>query len=44
MLLRGYSGRICGCRHYAELAREDLVILAIGAVVASSAVWLWRAG
>lgn len=44
MLLRGYSGRICGCRHYAELAREDLAILAALVVVVSSSVWLWRAG
>jgi energy-coupling factor transporter transmembrane protein EcfT len=23
MLLRGHSGRICGCRHYLELTRDD---------------------
>jgi cobalt/nickel transport system permease protein len=43
MLLRGHSGRICGCRHYAEWTRADLWV-ALGAVaVAAAAVLLWRA-
>ena len=27
MQLRGHSGRICGCRHYLEFAREDFWVL-----------------
>ena len=35
MLLRGHSGRICGCRHYADVTRDDLwvagcAVLAVG--------------
>lgn len=30
MLLRGHSGRICGCRHYLEFTREDLLVLVLG--------------
>jgi cobalt/nickel transport system permease protein len=41
MLLRGHSGRICGCRHWAEATRADLwVALAAGAIVAAGAL-LW---
>ena len=42
MLLRGHSGRICGCRHYAEWSRADLLVLAAAAVAASGAVLMWR--
>ena len=37
MLLRGHSGRICGCRHYADVTRDDLwvagcAVIAVGLV------------
>lgn len=40
MHLRGHSGRICGCRHYLELTREDFWVLVLGlwAAVASLAL------
>jgi cobalt/nickel transport system permease protein len=41
MLLRGHSGRICGCRHYAEWSRADLWVLAAGGVLAAMSLWLW---
>ena len=44
MGLRGHSGRICGCRHYAEWACEDLAVAFIGALTLMSAALLWRAG
>jgi cobalt/nickel transport system permease protein len=40
MLLRGHSGRICGCRHWAEVRREDLWVLATAILVATAALWL----
>lgn len=43
LLLRGHSGRICGCRHYAEVGRADLVVAFAGLVVLGASVWLWRA-
>jgi cobalt/nickel transport system permease protein len=43
MLLRGHSGRICGCRHFARRSSADLLSLAVALVVGVSAVWLWRA-
>lgn len=42
MLLRGHSGRMCGCRHWAEWTRADLGVAAAGALVAVAAVFLWR--
>jgi cobalt/nickel transport system permease protein len=42
MQLRGYSGRVCGCRHWAEFTRADIAVLAAGAVVAAAAMSLWR--
>jgi cobalt/nickel transport system permease protein len=43
MLLRGHSGRICGCRHYAEWSRADLLVLAVGAIVTFATLSLaWR--
>jgi cobalt/nickel transport system permease protein len=42
MLLRGHSGRICGCRHWAEGSRADLFVAAAGLVVALGAVVAWR--
>jgi cobalt/nickel transport system permease protein len=41
MLLRGHSGRICGCRHFAEWSRADLWVLAAAAVLAATSLWLW---
>jgi len=42
MALRGHTGRICGCRHYAELSNADGWVAAIGVVVLVAAVLLWR--
>jgi cobalt/nickel transport system permease protein len=44
MQLRGHSGRICGCRHYLELTRDDFWVgLAVAwALVASVALWHLR--
>jgi cobalt/nickel transport system permease protein len=41
MLLRGHSGRICGCRHWAEGSPADLWVAAVGLVVTAGAVLLW---
>ena len=41
MLLRGHSGRICGCRHYAEWSRADLWVALAATVLAGLGVWLW---
>ena len=42
MLLRGHSGRICGCRHYAEMSPADGWVALAGVVVTAAAVVLWR--
>jgi len=42
MLLRGHSGRICGCRHWAEPGRSDAAVYAVAAAVALVAVLAWR--
>jgi cobalt/nickel transport system permease protein len=42
MLLRGHSGRICGCRHYAEWSRADLWVVLAASVLGAASVWLWR--
>jgi cobalt/nickel transport system permease protein len=42
MRLRGHSGRICGCHHYAEGSRADLLAAAAGLAVAVAAALLWR--
>ncbi|MEO5989846.1 MAG: energy-coupling factor transporter transmembrane component T [Candidatus Eisenbacteria bacterium] len=44
MLLRGHSGRICGCRHYLAPTREDRWVLATALWVVALAVVLggWR--
>jgi cobalt/nickel transport system permease protein len=42
MMLRGHSGRVCGCRHYAELAREDAWVALAASVIAVAAVRTWR--
>ena len=41
MLLRGHSGRVCGCRHWAEWTRADARVALAGALVAALAVLLW---
>ena len=41
MLLRGHSGRICGCRHFAEWGPADLLVAAAALVVTTGAVLLW---
>ena len=43
MLLRGHSGRICGCRHYVEWSRADLWVALAATVLGAASVWLWRA-
>lgn len=42
MLLRGHSGRICGCRHYLELTREDAFVGAAALWIGAAATLLWR--
>jgi cobalt/nickel transport system permease protein len=43
MLLRGHSGRICGCRHFARTGREDAWSVAGMVALAAAAVMLWSA-
>jgi cobalt/nickel transport system permease protein len=43
MLLRGHSGRICGCRHFAHPTRADLLSAVALIVLATMIVLLWRA-
>ncbi len=40
MLLRGHSGRICGCRHYAEFTRADWLVALAAAVLVTLALTL----
>jgi cobalt/nickel transport system permease protein len=42
MLLRGHSGRICGCRHYAEWSAADLWVLLAAVAIAGATLVLWR--
>ena len=42
MLLRGHSGRICGCRHYARRSAADGWVLTAGLVLTVAAVLLWK--
>ena len=42
MLLRGHSGRICGCRHYARRSAADLWLVATAVALVAAAVLLWR--
>ena len=41
MRLRGHSGRVCGCRHYAELGRADLLVAAVFVLVIAAAALGW---
>ncbi len=41
MQLRGHSGRVCGCRHYLELTRDDWWVLAAAAWACAACVLLW---
>lgn len=44
MAVRGHSGRVCGCRHWASGTRFDIVVVLIALAVVASAVWAggWR--
>jgi cobalt/nickel transport system permease protein len=44
MLLRGHSGRVCGCGHWAEPTRADLLVAATAVVIAALGWIAWRAG
>ena len=41
MLLRGHSGRICGCRHWAEWTGDDWAVAAAGLLLIAATVALW---
>ncbi|NOT34156.1 MAG: hypothetical protein HOP12_08315 [Candidatus Eisenbacteria bacterium] len=44
MRLRGHTGRVCGCRHWAEVGPRDLVVLgAFAVLVAITTFGWWRA-
>jgi energy-coupling factor transporter transmembrane protein EcfT len=42
MQLRGHSGRICGCRHYAAWSAWDIPVAAVALAVGALAGTLWR--
>jgi energy-coupling factor transporter transmembrane protein EcfT len=42
MRLRGHSGRICGCRHYADWSRWDALVGLAGLLALTCVVTLWR--
>ncbi len=42
MALRGHSGRVCGCRHWAQGSRLDWLPVALAVVVVAVAVWAAR--
>jgi len=44
MLLRGHSGRICGCRHWAEFGPADVGVAAVAAVVVVAVIVLGGRG
>jgi len=44
MQLRGHSGRVCGCRHYAEASAADAWVALAALAAAAAALTLWRAG
>jgi cobalt/nickel transport system permease protein len=41
MILRGHSGRVCGCRHFAEASGADLWVVLVGLAVVAA---LWGIG
>ncbi len=45
MQLRGHSGRVCGCRHFLELTRDDFWVFVAAAwgCIASALLWHLRA-
>jgi len=42
MILRGHGGRICGCRHWAEVSRADLAVALAVVLVATLGILMWR--
>jgi cobalt/nickel transport system permease protein len=44
MLLRGHSGRICGCRHWLEFGPADLWVAGASLWTLAASVALWRVG
>ena len=42
LLLRGHSGRICGCRHWAEPTPDDVWVALAATLVVAAGVALWR--
>lgn len=42
MMLRGHSGRVCGCRHWAEWARADLAVALVAVAALAAALFAWR--
>lgn len=42
MLLRGHSGRICGCRHYLERGPGDPWVIAVSVWTAVAGALVWR--
>ena len=43
MQLRGHSGRVCGCRHWADFAAADLLPVGLGVLVLGAAILFGRA-
>ncbi len=43
MLLRGHSGRICGCRHYARRSVADLWVATAALALVAAGLLLWKA-
>jgi energy-coupling factor transporter transmembrane protein EcfT len=42
MLLRGHSGRVCGCRHYREGSLGDVLVGAVAVSIVAAAILMWR--
>lgn len=42
MRMRGHNGRICGCRHYADVTRADLWVAAFAAAAIALSITLGR--
>jgi hypothetical protein len=42
MQLRGHSGRVCGCRHYLELTRDDFWVFFAAAWGCTASALLWH--